>query len=489
MNTVPILSLIVFLPLLGAVSMMLVPASRPTWPRVIALVVSAVTFATAVYVVVTLQPGGGMQYVERHLWIPVANIYYYLGVDDLSVLLVGLSTLLTFIAVIASWKTDKRPKFYFAMILLLATGTNGVFLALDFVLFYVFWELVLVPMYFLIAVWGGERRAYAAVKFFLYTMLGAVIMLVGILALYLHPMGGTFDMVELVDRGFPADFQWWVFIAFFLGFAVKVPIWPLHTWLPDAHVEAPTAASALLAGILLKMGTYGFLRIALPILPQAWQQWSPYIAVLAVISIVYGALVAFAQTDLKKLVAYSSVSHMGFAMLGIAAGTAAGLDGAQAVNISHGFLSAMLFLCVGMIYERTHTRKIAEVSGLSGQMPVLAGLFAFASFASLGLPGLSGFVGEFLSLMGAWQSALSSAFTIVAAIGVLLGAAYMLWMVQRVILGEPSDSVIGIPDASLRELTVLAPLAFLSLLMGVWWFWTLQHFDAYSRELVRVLGG
>ncbi len=485
----PILSLMVFLPLLGAVAIAAAPADRPTWPRWIAAATTAVVLGLAVWMFATIEPGGGVQFVERYPWIPLANIEYHLGVDGLSVLLVVLAALLSFLAVLASWRIDKRPRFYFSMILLLAVGTNGVFMALDFVLFYVFWELVLVPMYFLIAVWGGERRSYAAVKFFLYTMLGAVIMLVGILALYLHPLGGTFDMLELADRGFPVQFQWWVFLAFFLGFAVKVPVWPLHTWLPDAHVEAPTAASALLAGILLKMGTYGFMRIALPILPEAWAQWRWFIALLAVISIVYGALVAFAQKDLKKLVAYSSVSHMGFAMLGIAAGTAVGLNGAQAVNISHGFLSAMLFLSVGMVYERAHTRQIAEISGLATKMPVLAGLFAFASFASLGLPGLSGFVGEFLSLLGSWDSTLAPGYTIVAAIGVLLGAAYMLWMVQRVILGEVAPSIAEAPDASPREIATLLPLATLSLAMGVWWLWTLQHFNAYSTGLAKILGG
>ncbi|MDZ4170156.1 MAG: NADH-quinone oxidoreductase subunit M [Coriobacteriia bacterium] len=485
----PLLSLMVLLPLVGVVSMALVPAHHPTWPRWIAAATSATVLAIAVFVAVTFEPGGGIQFVERHAWIPVIDVNYYLGIDGLSVLLVTLSALLSFLAVMASWRLEKRPKFYFAMILLLAVGTNGVFMALDFVLFYVFWELVLVPMYFLIAVWGGERRAYAAVKFFLYTMLGAVLMLVGILAVYLHPMGGTFDMIQLADRGFPVEFQWWVFLAFFLGFAVKVPVWPLHTWLPDAHVEAPTAASALLAGILLKMGTYGFMRISLPILPEAWAQWRLFIAALAVISIIYGALVAFAQKDLKKLVAYSSVSHMGFAMLGIAAGTAVGLNGAQAVNISHGFLSAMLFLSVGMVYERSHTRQIAEVSGLATQAPVLAGLFAFAAFASLGLPGLSGFVGEFLSLLGAWQSTLPPGYTVAAAIGVLLGAAYMLWMVQRVILGEVSDSISGVSDATPRELVCLMPLAALSLAMGIWWLWTLQFFDPYSSALAQILGG
>ncbi|MBI5230742.1 MAG: NADH-quinone oxidoreductase subunit M [Coriobacteriales bacterium] len=489
MRLLPILSLIVLLPLAGAIAIALLPNDRTTWPRWVAAAVSASVLALATYAMVTFRPAGGLQFVEKFDWVPAANIQYYMGLDGLSVLLVALSALLSLLAVIASWKMDKRPKFYFAMLLVLATGTNGVFSALDFILFYVFWELVLVPMYFLIAVWGGPRREYAAIKFFLYTLLGSVFMLVGILAIYLHPQGGTFDMIALVDRGFPANFQWWVFAAFFLGFAVKVPVWPLHTWLPDAHVEAPTAASVLLAGILLKMGTYGFLRVSLPILPEAWKSWSWFIALLAVISIVYGAAVAFAQTDLKKLVAYSSVSHMGFAMLGIAAGTAVGLDGAQAVNISHGFLSAMLFLCVGIVYERAHTRQIAEISGVAGQMPVYAGMFAFASFASLGLPGLSGFVGEFLALLGSWGSTLSYWYTIAAAIGVLVGAAYMLWMIQRVILGEPSHSIADAPDISVREASTLVPLAVLSLVMGVWWASTLQFFEPYSEALAKVLGG
>jgi NADH-quinone oxidoreductase subunit M len=370
----------------------------------------------------------------------------------------------------------------------LEVGMNGVFCALDFVLFYVFWELVLVPMYFLIAIWGGSRREYAAIKFFLYTLFGSVFMLVGILALYLNPAGGTFDIIALAKASFPAGFQWWVFAAFFLGFAVKVPVWPLHTWLPDAHVEAPTAASVLLAGVLLKMGTYGFLRISLPILPDAAQSWAWFIGVLAAISIVYGAAVAFAQTDLKKLVAYSSVSHMGFVMLGIASGTVAGLNGAVAVMFSHGIVTGMLFLLVGTVYERSHTRQIADLSGLSAQMPVAAGLFAFASFASLGLPGLSGFVGEFLSLLGAWQSDLSRVTVVASAFGVLLAAAYMLWVVQRVVLGTPSEVVKGLPDLSRLEIGILVPLVVITVVVGVWWGSLLQYVDPAVQALLAGMG-
>jgi NADH-quinone oxidoreductase subunit M len=402
--------------------------------------------------------------------------------------LVAISALLTFLAVIASWKIEKTPQFYFAMMMLLQVGMNGVFSALDFVLFYVFWELVLVPMYFLIAQWGGPRRQYAAIKFFLYTLLGSVFMLVGIVALYLQT--GSFDMIELASAVLPVGFQWWVFLAFFLGFAVKVPIFPLHTWLPDAHVEAPTAGSVLLAGVLLKMGTYGFLRVSLPILPDAFASWQWFLGLLAVVSIVYGAAVAFAQTDVKKLVAYSSVSHMGFAMLGIAAGTAAGINGAMAVNISHGLITGMLFLMVGMVYDRTHTRQIADLSGLAGSMPVIAGLMAFASFASMGLPGLSGFVGEFLALMGAWLSTgLPEWMVIVAAIGVLLGAAYMLWMLQRVVFGTPSEIVAGQPDASLRELATVVPLIILIVVIGVYWSALLRYVDPAATALAALVGG
>jgi NADH-quinone oxidoreductase subunit M len=312
---------------------------------------------------------------------------------------------------------------------------------------------------------------------------------VGIIALYLQT--GTFDMLVIAEGGaaLGARFQWWVFAAFFLGFAVKVPVFPLHTWLPDAHVEAPTAASVLLAGILLKMGSYGFLRIALPILPDAAQQWSGFIAALAAISIVYGAAVAFAQTDMKKLVAYSSVSHMGFVMLGIASMTAEGINGAVAVMFSHGVVTGMLFFLVGMVYERTHTRMIADVSGLASKVPVAAGLLAFASFASLGLPGLSGFVGEFLTLVGAWSSALPVGWVIVSALGVLLAAAYMLWLVQRVVLGTPSAAVEPIGDLTRTEVAVLLPLVVLTFTVGIYWDSLLRFTDPAVQSLLAVIGG
>jgi NADH-quinone oxidoreductase subunit M len=484
-----VLTWIVFLPLLGVAICALLPKDRPELARWVALAITAADLALAVVMIVRFDPAGGMQFVERVPWVPQAGITYALGVDGISMPLVALSALLTFLAVVASWKIEKTPKFYFAMMLLLQVGMNGVFSALDFVLFYVFWELVLVPMYFLIAQWGGPRREYAAIKFFLYTLLGSVFMLVGIIVLYLQT--GSFDLVALAEAGpkLAANVQWWLFLAFFLGFAVKVPIFPLHTWLPDAHVEAPTAGSVLLAGVLLKMGTYGFMRVSLPVLPDAFAAWQWFLGVLAVVSIIYGAAVAFAQTDVKKLVAYSSVSHMGFAMLGIAAGTAAGLNGSMAVNISHGLVTGMLFLMVGMIYDRTHTRQIADLSGVAGQMPVIAGLFAFASFASMGLPGLSGFVGEFLSLTGAWVStALPSWMVVVSAIGVLLGAAYMLWMLQRVVFGTPSEIVSGQPDANAREVLTVVPLVLLIVVIGINWAALLDYVDPAVTALAKAVG-
>jgi NADH-quinone oxidoreductase subunit M len=343
-------------------------------------------------------------------------------------------------------------------------------------------------MYFIIAIWGGPRREYAAIKFFLYTLAGSVFMLIGIIALFL--MTGTFDMLKITEMAghFPATFQWWVFGAFFLGFAVKVPIWPFHTWLPDAHVEAPTAGSVLLAGILLKMGTYGFLRVSLPMLPDAAQTWAWFIGVLAAISIVYGAAVAFAQTDLKKLVAYSSVSHMGFVMLGLASLTVAGVDGAVFVMVAHGLITGMMFLMVGMVYERTHTRMIADVSGVSKALPIAGGLLAFASFASLGLPGLAGFPGEFLSLLGAWDSELHWSIVVASAIGVLLAAAYMLWMVQRVVLGTPSEAIEGHKDLNAREIVILLPLIALIVLLGVYWSSLLSFVDPAVETILVGMG-
>lgn len=482
-----LLSTIVFLPLVGVVLVALLPKENAAAPRWVAAVIAAIDLVLTLGVVAGFDTAGGMQFVERATWVPQMNMQYHLGVDGISITMVLLSSLLTLLAVVASWHIDLKPKAYFAMLLLLEVGMNGVFCALDLVLFYIFWELVLVPMYFLIGTWGGPRRQYAALKFFLYTLFGSVFMLVGIVALYLRT--STFDLTALAGRGLPAQFQWWVFLAFFLGFAVKVPIFPLHTWLPDAHTEAPTAASVLLAGVLLKMGTYGFIRISLPILPHAARQWSGFIAALAAISIVYGAALAFAQTDLKKLVAYSSVSHMGFVMLGIASGTTMGINGAVAVMFSHGVVTGMLFLIVGMVYERTHTRAIADISGLSSKVPVAGGLLAFASFASLGLPGLSGFVGEFLSMLGAWNSSIAHAWVVVASVGVLLAAAYMLWMVQRVVLGTPSAVVATISDLSVREVGILVPLIVLTLGIGLYWDSLLRFVDPAARAISMLVTG
>lgn len=486
------LTLIMLLPLVGVLICALLPKSRAGAAKWVALFTTGADLVLAIIALVGYKFGSGMQYVTQIDWIPQIGMQYYVGADGLSLPLIALSALLCFLAIFSSWKTAEKPKFYFAMILLLETGLNGVFCALDFVLFYVFWEIVLVPMYFIISQWGGKRRQYAAVKFFLYTFFGSVFMLVGIIALYLKT--GTFDMIAMrsIDLGSGTifGFQWWVFAAFFLGFAVKVPIWPLHTWLPDAHTEAPTAASALLAGVMLKMGTYGFLRIAVPILPEAFQSWQLIIAVLAVISIVYGGIVAFAQTDVKKLVAYSSVAHMGFAMLGIASGTTAGFNAAMAVNIAHGLNTAMLFFLVGMVYDRTHTREIKKLAGIAVAMPLFAGFFCLASFASMGVPLMSGFIGEFLSIIGSWGStAIPHWLVVVAGVGLLIGAAYMLWLIQRIIFGNPTPALEGQKDMSVREVATVLPLVLLTVAIGVAWFLLLNYTNPIAQGLSKVIGG
>lgn len=482
----PILSIITFLPLVGALAALAVPSKAVRW------LTGAVMLADLALVGVLCAQfditKSGMQYVERVNWIPNLHIQYFMGVDGISLSMLVLSALLSLASMLASWNTEKNPKMWFVLMLLLEGAMNGVFLALDFVLFYVFWELVLVPMYFMIGQWGGPRRLYAAVKFFLYTLFGSVFMLAGIATLFVNT--GTFDIVRLSTLGalLPQHLQWWLFAAFFLGFAVKVPVWPFHTWLPDAHVEAPTAASAILAGVLLKMGTYGFLRVSLPILPQGFEDWRMILGVLAVISIVYGAAVALAQTDVKKLVAYSSVSHMGFAMLGIAAGTAVGINGSVAVGFSHGLISGMLFLMVGQIYDRTHTRDMDKLSGAAGKMPVIGGLLAFAAIASVGLPGLSGFMGEFIALIGAWQSDLARWLVITAALGVLFGTVYMMWMVHRIILGKPSEVIAKCSDATVREVFVVAPLVALIVALGMNWGLLLRFTDSAVQALAKALG-
>jgi NADH-quinone oxidoreductase subunit M len=397
-----------------------------------------------------------------------------------------LATLLSVIAVIASWTIKTKVKAYFALLLLLEVGMLGTFLALDYVLFYIFWELVLLPMYFLIGIWGGERREYAAIKFFIYTLAGSVFLLLAILAVYFKTGAETFDMLAIAAKGIPSGYQHIVFWGFFLGFGVKVPIFPLHTWLPDAHVEAPTAVSVLLAGVLLKMGTYAFVRIILPTTPDAMKTYAVFIAVLGVIGIIYGALNALVQKDLKKMVAYSSVSHMGYVMLGIAVFTVMGVNGAIMQMFSHGLITAMLFLLVGYIYERTHTRDISKMGGLLSKIPKLAGILCFASFASLGLPGLSGFVAEFMVLVGAFP--VMPAITIVASTGVVITAGYLLWTLQRVVMGELPEKLSGLTDVTTRELITLVPLIILTLVVGLWPDSVLGFVNHSVTVLVKALG-
>jgi NADH-quinone oxidoreductase subunit M len=482
----PILSLVTFVPLAGALALLFFPRDRTALIRWFSTGVAAVTLGLAVDMVARFDPAGGLQLIERAPWVPSLGMQYFLGVDGISLPMVLLAAILSLLAVVASWTIQERVKQYFVLFLVLESGMIGVFLTLDLVLFYAFWEVVLVPMYFLIGIWGGPRREYAAIKFFLYTLLGSVLMLLGIVALHLQ--GGTFDMIALTRVAIPSSLQMWIFAAFFVGFAVKVPIWPLHTWLPDAHVEAPTAISVILAGVLLKMGAYGFLRISLPVLPQAAHQWAPWIAALAAISIVYGAAVAMAQKDLKRMIAYSSVSHMGYVMLGIAAATPVSLQGSMLQMFAHGIVTGLLFLLVGLVYERAHTREIPLLGGLSAQAPILGGILSFASFASLGLPGLASFVGEFMVLLGTWTSALPRAYTVVASLSIVLTAAYFLRMLENVALGPVSPKLAGTPDVGPRELSTLVPLVALTVVVGLYPVVVLTYVQPAVTALLKSLG-
>lgn len=481
-----ILTLITFIPLLGAAILIFIPKERVRGIKWTAVIISLIPLALSIWLWMHYNPNGvqfpkGAQFLVNLPWIEQIGVRYMLGVDGVSVPMVFLTTLLVTLSLIYSLFIETRPKEYFSLFLLLETGMLGTFIALDFFLFYVFWELTLVPMYFLIGIWGGPRREYAAIKFFLYTLVGSVAMLLAILAMYFNTQPHSFSMLAMADAGMDirlgAVGAPLVFAALFLGFAIKVPVWPFHTWLPDAHVEAPTAGSVILAGVLLKMGTYGFLRILLPIMPgTARQFWVP-IAVLALISIIYGALVAMAQKDLKKLIAYSSVSHMGYVILGIAAAVgvsqtatlddrAMALNGAMLQMFNHGIITGALFLLVGVIYERAHTRDLDSFGGLGARIPIFAGLFWVACFGSLGLPGLSGFIGEFFVFRGAF--AVNILITALAAVGIVVTAAYLLWTVQRVLMGPANPKYEKMPDANAREIVALAPLMGLMLLFGIW---------------------
>jgi NADH-quinone oxidoreductase subunit M len=470
-----LLTALVFLPVAGAILVALVPKELVLAHKLVGLGMALVVFLLSLLLVRDFLPQSGLQFEVVRNWLPSLGISYHVGIDGISLWLVILTTFLTPVALLGSWSsiTDRVREFNLFM-LLLEAGMIGVFVAQDLFLFYIFWEAMLIPMYFLIGIWGHERRIYAAVKFFLYTMAGSVLMLVAFLVLYRTSGLQTFDLQALTARPVAPHLQMWLFAAFALAFAIKVPMWPFHTWLPDAHVEAPTAGSVILAGVMLKMGGYGFLRLAIPLFPQAAQAFAPWIGLLAVIGIVYGALVSLVQPDLKKLVAYSSVSHLGFVMLGIASFTTTAVTGAVYQMLNHGISTGALFLMVGMLYDRRHTRQIGAFGGLKTVMPWFASFFLLVSLSSIAVPGFNGFVGEFLILMGSWggDRALTGSWgvplTVAASTGVVLAAAYMLWMVQRVFYGEVTDPHNeGLPDLSARETVVLTPLLVLALVMGI----------------------
>ena len=466
----PILSLTTFLPLVGAAFILLIrgePDVVARNARNVALWTSLITFVLSVFIWLNFDSSSAaFQMVERVEWIPAFNVYYHMGVDGISVLFVLLSTFLTPLCILSSWESVKtRVKEYMIAFLVLETLMVGMFCALDFVLFYMFFEGVLIPMFLIIGVWGGARRVYAAFKFFLYTLLGSVLMLLAILAMYF--VAGTTDLPTLMQTDFPRSMQIWLWLALFASFAVKVPMWPVHTWLPDAHVEAPTAGSVILAGVLLKMGGYGFLRFSLPMFPVASDIMQPVVFWLSAIAIVYTSLVALVQSDMKKVIAYSSVAHMGYVTMGIFAANQVGVDGAIFQMLSHGFISGALFLLVGVIYDRMHTREIDAYGGLVNRMPVYALVFLFFTMANVGLPGTSGFVGEFLTLMGTFKANTWVAF--VAATGVILSAGYALWLYRRVTLGAlVRESLRTITDMTPREKWIFVPLIVMTLFLGVY---------------------
>ncbi|HLE32688.1 MAG TPA: NADH-quinone oxidoreductase subunit M [Bacteroidota bacterium] len=512
-----VLTWITFLPILGMIAVLAVPKGNDGAMKWISAAATLAQLVLAVMIyfnfdktLTGINSIEGMQFVQKATWIDVPgvswfgriHVEYFMGVDGLSVTMVLLTSLISFVAVFASWNIEKSMKGYMAMLLLLDTGMMGVFVALDFFLFYVFWEVMLLPMYFLIGIWGGPRREYAAIKFFLYTLLGSVLMLLAVIALYFsvtEVIDGekihTFNMLAMMN---PANYEpgsllagtgtYWrsiAYIALFVGFAIKVPIFPFHTWLPDAHVEAPTAISVILAGVLLKMGTYGLLRVSYPMFPDMAQAYVVPLAILALINIVYGALCAMAQQDFKKLIAYSSISHMGIVLLGMAALNTQGMMGAVFQMFNHGTITAMLFLIVGVLYDRAHTRDLDAFGGLAVTMPKYTGIMTVAFFAALGLPGLSGFVSEAFSFLGAFQT--HRVITIISTLGIVLTAAYMLWTLQRVFLGKPNEKWSSLPDINGRELFTLVPLAIIVLVLGIYPSFLLDLMTSSLNHLVNIV--
>jgi len=488
-----LLTIAIFLPLAGAIIIAFFSPARSQQMRWVALATSLLTFlATAILYAGLRADKSGMQFVEIHPWIASPPINYHLGVDGLSALLILLTGFLTPLCVLVSWTSiTQRVKEFFIFLLTLETGMIGVFASLDLVLFFVFWEVMLIPMYFLIGIWGHERRVYAAMKFILYTMVGSALMLVGIL--YLYSRTGTFDLLRILE-GFTTNpilspsVERWLFLAFFVAFAIKVPLFPFHTWLPDAHVEAPTAGSVILAGVLLKMGTYGMLRFCLPLFPHASREFAPLIIVLAIIGIIYGALVAMVQPDLKKLVAYSSVAHLGFCVLGIFVLDIQGMEGAIYQMFSHGVSTGALFILVGLLYERRHTRLIREFGGLATSLPVYSTFFLIVTLSSLGLPMLNGFVGEFLIIVGSYHS--RAVYAALAALGVVLAAVYLLWMYQRVFYGEiTNDENRNLPDCSALEKLIVTTVVIVILAMGIYPQPFLRRMDHSVAEVISRMQG
>ncbi len=482
----PLLSILTFGPLVGAAIIALLPGDEATVAanaRWTALWTSLVIFLISILLWTRFdQRVAGYQFVERVNWLPDFRVAYSVGVDGISVLFVLLSTLLTPLCILASWDSvQSRVREYMIAFLILETMMVGMFSATDFILFYVFFEGVLIPMYLIIGVWGGPRRVYASLKFFLFTFAGSVLMLLALLAMWFQ--AGSTDIPTLLHTSFSPQMQFWLFLAFLASFAVKVPMWPVHTWLPDAHVEAPTAGSVILAGVLLKMGAYGFLRFSVPMLPAASAQFAPLMYALGVIAVIYTSLVALAQTDMKKLIAYSSIAHMGVVVIGIFTFDVQGIQGALFQMLSHGVVSAALFLCVGVIYDRMHTREIARYGGLAVRMPIYASMFMVFTMASIGLPGTSGFVGEFLVLVGAFQVSLWLA--LLGSFGMILGAAYMLYLYRRVIFGALTrPDLRSILDLSPREIAIFVPLIVLTLWMGVYPSSFTHYFDATVGAMV-----